>query len=544
MKNKFKKLLAFAVFAIMAMAMAVTAMADGIQHVVTITAQKGVSTGNIYNVYQIATFNVTKNADNATVYTNIEVLEKYKGKFKPEDYNGEAYDEPKAIGLAEKLAEIALKDPEIQPYTTTNKDQNTVSLPEGYYLFVEKEHTSDDPFLATRYILVAVDGKKDVILKTSEADLTKKIVLEDSTSNVDGADPANTLVDANVVAIGDTITYQIDANIPDYPNEAHDITYYITDEMSAGLIDGAVTKVEIKGSSPDSGYTELASTNDYTVTQSGNNFKIYIYPNPQNAEGGNKDKILNYKGGAVRITLTAVLGGEGVNVGTTGNPNSAELTYTNNWEKGSTYTTKPDTVITYTGKLTIKKTDAADGVTPLNGAKFAIYTTKSGVKSADDKPNNADEELKDEQEKVYAYYYKTITTDEKGLASIEGLDNGTYYAVEIEAPEGYSLVKGATPIEVKATKSDTLAKLEQNGEVVNSERKQEKLDSANTRAKNHKVAWTSGDGGEVNIKDKKGTTLPGTGGMGTTIFTIGGIVLVALAALMFVFYMRKQKKQA
>lgn len=82
MKNKFKKLLAFAIFAIMAMAMAVTAMADDPTYTVNITANGGASVKNTYEVYQIATFDV-ETTDGDTVYTNIKVNPNYNGVFDP-----------------------------------------------------------------------------------------------------------------------------------------------------------------------------------------------------------------------------------------------------------------------------------------------------------------------------------------------------------------------------------------------------------------------------------------------------------------------------
>ena len=48
----------------------------------------------------------------------------------------------------------------------------------------------------------------------------------------------------------------------------------------------------------------------------------------------------------------------------------------------------------------------------------------------------------------------------------------------------------------------------------------------------------------VTVIDQKGLTLPGTGGIGTTLFTFGGIALILIAGVMFIVYTRKQKKQS
>ena len=146
------------------------------------------------------------------------------------------------------------------------------------------------------------------------------------------------------------------------------------------------------------------------------------------------------------------------------------------------------------------------------------------------------------------FKWQTITTSSedktKGTATIPGLDAGTYYAIETKAPEGYSLKSDEQEIVLSVTPNNANCALENESGVVAGSENAESLAAANSTAvTNYPVTWNGGND-ETTITNKKGTTLPGTGGMGTTIFTIGGIVLVALAALMFVIYMRKQKKQA
>ena len=79
MKNKFKKLLAFAVFAIMAMAMAVTAMADGTTYTLSINYVKNnqsTPATNTYSIYQIASGNV-ETLNGSPVLTNISANSKF-----------------------------------------------------------------------------------------------------------------------------------------------------------------------------------------------------------------------------------------------------------------------------------------------------------------------------------------------------------------------------------------------------------------------------------------------------------------------------------
>lgn len=140
--------------------------------------------------------------------------------------------------------------------------------------------------------------------------------------------------------------------------------------------------------------------------------------------------------------------------------------------------------------------------TPLAGAKF-ILSTK----------NNSD---KDDAIKFTDYgdrYRYTATgtnaelvSSEKGLINIEGLKQGTYYLKEIEAPKGYNLLKSSIEIVVRED-----GKILVGGNIVD----------------------------RVEVKNNKGSLLPSTGGMGTTLIYVVGSILV-LASGMVLFNKRKE----
>lgn len=526
MKNNLKKCLALLVAMVMVLAMTVTVFATDSNQggSSTLTIEKG--TGNTYSVYQIATFDVetlTENNDNTTVYTNIVVADAYKNGFKPDEVKNMSAEDRAA--LANTLAKI-----ETTPIVINVTDGTVTGLKKGYYLIKETAHAANNQDLATKYILVAVDKETvTATLKTSTPNITKKIVLENSTTNVDGADQAGTLVDDNVVAIGDTVTYQIDATIPEYPEYATGVTYTITDTMSNGLTpcDVEDITIQIKGSTD----TEYTSCEGVITTVSGQTITISIP----------SKKIIATPGGAVRVTLSGTLNNN-ASVGSTGNPNSVDLTYTNNWDQKTTHKTPEDTVITYTGKLNIEKVDSVDKTKKLSGAEFAVYGPKNYNATA---PTDVDNTITigEGANAITYYYHSTITSGKDGKASISGLDAGTYYAVETKAPSGYSV--DATPQEIKLTVSSTQISggLEKEGDVITPSG--ETGSEANTNATNtYTATWSNTEENPSQIENTKGTTLPGTGGIGTTIFTFGGLALVILAAALFIVYMKKQKKQA
>ena len=69
-------------------------------------------------------------------------------------------------------------------------------------------------------------------------------------------------------------------------------------------------------------------------------------------------------------------------------------------------------------------------------------------------------------------------------------------------------------------------------------------DANSTVIVNYPAQWKTNEYEEETIFNAKGLSLPGTGGMGTTLFTFGGLVLVLVAGIMFVVYIRRQKKQS
>lgn len=186
----------------------------------------------------------------------------------------------------------------------------------------------------------------------------------------------------------------------------------------------------------------------------------------------------------VVVTYTATLNAEAV-IGSAGNPNSAHISYKDSYNNSSS--TEDTTVKVYTAKLNVLKVDAANGTTTLDGAEFTLYTDETCETVAD---NGA-----------------TVTTANGGKASFTGLATGTYYLKETKAPAGYTLNNEVFTIVVSA-----------NGTIQN------------------EAEYT------VTVKDSK-VVVPQTGGMGTMIFTIVGLSLIACAGVLFVVVRRKKSSK-
>ena len=163
-------------------------------------------------------------------------------------------------------------------------------------------------------------------------------------------------------------------------------------------------------------------------------------------------------------------------------PNQAHVDYTNN--VGTDYNADSDIPEVHTGGITLVKVDASNGQR-LAGAKFTLNVlNEDGTYTPVAFYSNA---------AMTGEKVTEVVTDGSGNAVFYGLAYGTYYLIETEAPEGYNLL--TEPVEVTI--------------------------GANTHLTENAVT----------VKNSAEFRLPETGGIGTAIFTFGGIGIIGAAAL-------------
>lgn len=360
----------------------------------------------------------------------------------------------------------------------------------GYYLVVETGSASNQSgHIASKPVLVSLvpNGTHSITPKDDSITFAKHIV--------DNGQDVKKLT----VAVGDTIGYKIDTAVPTYAANVDKarLTYKIEDTLSAGL-DFTQNSLVVKA-----GDTTLVSGTDYTVAFDGTGNRHMIIAFTQ-------DAIVAQQGKAIVATYNAKVNSNAVVDDPDGNPNDAKVTFTNNAGQSQTKDTLPDNSVVYTYALKLKKLDAA-GET-LSGAKFELK--KDGSETVID----------------------TYTTGTDGTAEIKGLDEGAYVLTETEAPTGYA--KLTDPI--KFTIADENPS-DPTGKGVFTVTSSDDVASATfTGLTNGKENGDKVIDATMELKNRKGITLPETGSAAARNLMIAGVAAVAVGGFVMVCSKKKE----
>ena len=490
-----KKLMAALLAVAMVCAMAIPAFADGSSSTstapvtrCTITAP---ATTHIYEIYQI--FTGDYDASNPSMLSNIKwgtngtgTTGEAVGKAVLDELSNVASDASDSDKLAviEKYVDLSTT-----PVGTVTNG-NYVEVVGGYYLIKDKDGSLSGSEPYTTYI-VSVVGNVTIKPKSNDVPKFDKKLKDtnDSTGITTGWQ------DSADYDIGDYIPFRLQGTVPaDYASYS---TYYYAfhDVEEAGLtFDPDSVKVyagdEVTG-------TEIA-VGKYTVVTNptdGCTFEI-VFNDLKTVPGVAPDS-------TITVTYKSQLNGNAV-LGEQGNVNKAKLEYSNNPHGTGTGTTPWDNVIVFTYKVVVNKVDQENQ--PLEGAEFTL-TKKLADGSVDVKTMKID------------------TTD-KALFTLSGLDDGEYTLTETVTPANYNTID---PITFTVTAEHTIAW------------EAESRDSILTSLSGNKVSGeitftvNKADGSlTTNVVNKIGTTLPGTGGIGTTIFYVIGGGLMAAAAILLI----------
>lgn len=498
-----KKLITLLAVLTLALAMAVPAFAETTTTTYTITIKNGTGT---YAAYQIF-----KGDLHEKTLSNIEwgdnVTDEGRTKF------GNAADKAKTITTEADAKAFAV---EVAKYLTdpaagTGTDSITVSGP-GYYLIKNTSVGEGEVF--TDYILRVV-GDVKVNPKSGKPTLDKQI--RHNETGVWGVVGDN--------QIGDTVEFRTLTTVPIVSGYTQ-YTYVIHDEMSAGLTSNVRSNEDVTIKVNDE---TVLDKNYYTVTvDEVNTNKFTVTVDVLNAIKDGK----MVEGNTLYTYYTGILNEKAKVYNDGKQDNKAYLEYSNNpHDHATTNSTPVKVVYDWTFKMGVKKVDGADG-TPLTDAKFVLSKNGNcslGTIGDDGTPSTTTDliNLIENSDGSYTvapagYNGSVVNVMTAGDITINGLDDATvYYLYETKAPAGYNRLTAAVRFEITATYSDA----------------GNNCTSVTATVNNDVQSSVS-----VNVRNNKGSTLPSTGGIGTTLFYVIGGGLMAVAAVLLVTKKRMNNK--
>lgn len=331
----------------------------------------------------------------------------------------------------------------------------------------------------------------------------------------------------NSAQIGDTVNFKLASTVPDMAEYTKGYTFKFTDTLSKGLTLNGVT-AETDGTNTFAPTVKIDGVDDALVK--GTDYTATVVKN-QDGTTSLTVEMLNFKnkqqyaGKAITVEYSATLNENAV-VGKDGNDNTAKVEYSNDPSNGGTGESKEDKTYTYDFNFGIDKIDAKEnaqgGHDKLAGAQFELQDAQGNKITLVKVDDNTFRPKANDTEATAAD--TDVKTDATGALNFTGLKEGTYKVVETKAPQGYN--KLTAPIEVVITaKYDAEGKLTEWGV----------HKSSDAYAK---------DNTTITVQNNKGLELPSTGGMGTALFTVFGVLIVALGAGWYVKSNRKSSKHA
>lgn len=487
--KKMNKLLALVLAMVMVLGLAASAFAEGTPTTYTISAPDGST--HTYEVYQIFTGDLS-----GKVLSNVKWGQNGTGT------QGNVVEESVLNALTavnsksntEKLAVIeTYVNLTSSAFATLDKDHTSATVPAGYYLIKDKDGSVSGTDSYTLYI-VNIVGDITITPKSATPTFEKKVKdINDSTD-----DAMTDWQDSADHDIGDKVPFQLKGVVAS--NYDSYKTYYFAfhDIEEEGLtFDPTSVVVKVDNVQISSGYQVVTEG-----TTDGCTFEV-IFQDLKKIESV-------HAGSIITVEYESRLN-ENANLGDQGNVNKAKLEFSNNpneeqsgetWTKPETGETPWDNVIVFTYKVVINKIDGENK--PLAGAEFTLEKVlKDGTKTP----------------------IAVVKAEGDTTFTFKGLDDGQYILTETVTPAGYNTIDPIT-FEVAADHIITW----------NGENRNAVLTSLSGNKVSGEITFTPSipDGSlSANVVNNAGSTLPETGGIGTTIFyVLGGMLVVCAVVLM------------
>ena len=497
--KKMKRLVALALSVVMVLAMSVVAFAAETKHRITVKDTDDHS----YAIYQIFTGDFAKNT-----------LSNVKWGINGTGTTGDAVDDSTLKSLTDvnskserEILEVVENHADLintDPVATVDKDTPYEAVP-GYYLIKDAaELANTDTY--TTYIVKVVGENVEIVRKANVPSFEKKIKDTNDTTGdtTDWQDSAD-------YDIGDQVPFKLEGTVAS--NYDAYKTYYFAfhDKEETGLtFNRNSVKVYVDNTEIKTGFTVNTGEDvlETEETEPKCTFEV-VFNNLKDLKDVNNDSLVK-AGSKIRVEYTSELNSAAV-LGSQGNVNKAKLVFSNNPKNEQVgKPDKPgetpwDNVIVFTYQVVVnKRAESVDG-DKLSGAEFTL-----------------EKELKDGSKKTIT----VVKSDDGTSFTFKGLDDGKYILTETQTPNEYNSID---PIEFTVNADHTITWDGTNRTGV--------LTSLTGNQADGKITFApKEDNSELvtNVVNKKGSTLPSTGGIGTTIFYVVGAILMVGAAVLLI----------
>lgn len=386
----------------------------------------------------------------------------------------------------------------------------------GYYLVKDKDTTQNNKNDSYTTFIMRVLGNSSATPKSAQPTVDKQVLDEEADAEEGNTNGWGESADH---AINESFKFKLTATLDANANYDAYKTYKVVfhDTMSTGVTFESIDSVKIgdvvipvKSTDKPDGY-ECSATEglvgdgakEWTLTIA--DLKKY---QADLTKGATVEVIYNAHLNESAIVSNA----SGTELGTNAaNNNNVYLQYSNNPNVSGDSDlgqTPKDYVWVFTYKVDNKKVDQAGNV--LANAGFKLYSGDTEIGLIYDETLTAYRPIKGDEVPV-----EMKSATDTGVFNIVGLDAGTYVLKETSTPAGYNTCDPIT-VEIEAVHKENT-----DGTTVNLTLTQKNTNNT--------------------IQNQKGSSLPSTGGIGTTMFYVGGGVLVAGAGVLLITKKRAKK---
>ena len=564
MKKTFKRLGAVLLAAFMLLSTTICALADDNTQTTPPTTGKkitlnvsNVGDGDTVSAYKLVSYNTTGNG-----YEFNEGFESYINTKKAESQTAEQYLASLDAAGVNKLLEgyatecntgTAYNLPTTSASATATNGNASLELDAGYYLLLTTTSSTNSKVYTPLSAFVKVDGKNSVVYAgsntkalTAEKDGSYKISAKfedgptiDKKTNATKSSEDAAWKDTAAAGVGDIVRFYVAVTIPAY-NNVSKLNLTVNDTLTNLMYEEGTAKVyenvpDVKGDNTSKiEITDAIKNTDiaekYTVNGDTGTQKLKFELDYQKIMGNKAEQAKT-----VYVYYEAIMQKESVAEKKHSGENVATLTYSNAAKPDSGHTTDKKQTNVYNYYLSVNKVKN-DTEEALKGAMFSLYpdkTSKDAIKfvKATDTADGTE-------------YYRPAAEGESGAVTvleanfrIRGLDANTYYLEEVETPKGYTKPKDRF-------KTTLTSKLDENNlhtgklDVAASN-----MTSVNDADKNLIIAGINNEvlhQFDATIKNFSTPNLPTTGGTGTVLLSVGGVVLMAAGA--YLLFFRKKKE--